>query len=197
MIALIIIAAVIVLIIVLLFLPVSANLSFEGDFSVKIKLAGIKLYDSEKKSAENPKEKPEKCEEKKENTFLKLKNRYGFSGAVKEILGFVKAVLRKIKKQLKKILIRRLKIDIRVASPDAAQTAVEYGVVCAAVYPLLSFLESTADIGIKQINVSSDFNSQKPHFSFSAVVRLRIIYLIIAAFAPFCEYNKFKTRNEL
>jgi len=90
-IALIIIAAVIVLIIGLLFLPVSANLSFEGDFSVKIKLAGIKLYDSEKKSAEKPKEKPEKSEEKKENTFSKLKDRYGFSGAVKEILGFEKA----------------------------------------------------------------------------------------------------------
>ena len=48
--ALIIIAAIIILITALLFLPVSLFLSFNGDFSVKIKLAGIKLYDSEKKS---------------------------------------------------------------------------------------------------------------------------------------------------
>lgn len=197
MIALIIIAAVIVLIIVLLFLPVSANLSFEGDFSVKIKLAGIRLYDSEKKSAEKPKEKPEKSEEKKENTFSKLKDRYGFSGAVKEILGFVKAVLRKIKKQLKKILIRRLKIDIRVASPDAAQTAVEYGAVCASFYPLLSFFDNAANVKMKQINVTADFESGKPEFSFSALVKLRIINLLIMTYGVFSEYNKFKTRNEL
>ena len=196
--ALIIIAAIIILITALLFLPVSLFLSFNGDFSVKIKLGGICVFNSDNTKPEDGKpEKNTKPEAEKQNLFTALKAKLGFTGAIKEILYTVKSALVKIKKQLKKITVKRLTVDISIASDNAAKTAVEYGAVCAAVYPLLSFLESTADIGIKQINVSSDFNSQKPHFSFSAVVRLRIIYLIIAAFAAFCEYNKFKTRNEL
>ena len=202
--ALIIIAAIIILITALLFLPVSLFLSFNGDFSVKIKLGGICVFNSDNtkpedgKPEKNTKPEAEKADSgEKQNLFTALKAKLGFTGAVKEILYTVKSALVKIKKQLKKITVKRLTVDISIASDNAAKTAVEYGAVCAAVYPLLSFLESTADIGIKQINVSSDFNSQKPHFSFSAVVRLRIIYLIIAAFAAFCEYNKFKTRNEL
>lgn len=195
--ALIIIATVIILLIGLLFLPVSAHLSFEGDFSVKIKLAGIKIFDSEKKSDEKPEEKNEKSVKKKENTFSKLKAKYGFSGAVKEILGLVKAVLEKLKKQFKRIMIRRLKTDIRVASPNAAQTALEYGAVCAAFYPLLSLFDNIANVKMKQINVTADFESDSPEFSFSAVVRLKIINLLIMAFGAFSEYTKFKTRNEL
>ncbi len=187
-------------------MPVSLFLSFNGDFSVKIKLGGICVFNSDNTKPEDGKPekntKPETENKKadsgeKQNLFTALKAKLGFTGAVKEILYTAKSALVKIKKQLKKITVKRLTVDISIASDNAAKTAVEYGAVCAAVYPLLSFLESTADIGIKQINVSSDFNSQKPHFSFSAVVRLRIIYLIIAAFAAFCEYNKFKTRNEL
>lgn len=193
--ALIIIAAIIILITALLFLPVSLFLSFNGDFSVKIKLGGICVFNSDNTKPEAENKKADSGE--KQNLFTALKAKLGFTGAVKEILYTVKSALVKIKKQLKKITVKRLTVDISIASDNAAKTAVEYGAVCAAVYPLLSFLESTADIGIKQINVSSDFNSQKPHFSFSAVVRLRIIYLIIAAFAAFYEYNKFKTRNEL
>ena len=37
---------------------------------------------------------------------------------------------------------------------DAAQTAVEYGAVCGSVYPVLAFLESTAVISLKKINIS-------------------------------------------
>lgn len=195
--ALIVVAAVIVLITALLFLPISAILSFDGDFSVKIKLLGIKLFNSETEPTKEPKGKTVKDTEKKENTFSKLKGKYGFSGAVKEILSFVRAVLERLKKQLKKIMIRRLRVEIRVASTDAAQTAVEYGAVCAAFYPWLSFFDNIANVKMKQINVTADFDSGRPQFSFSAIVKLRIINLLIMAFGVFSEYTKFKTRNEL
>ena len=94
-------------------------------------------------------------------------------------------------------MIRRLRVEIRVASTDAAQTAVEYGAVCAAFYPLLSFFDNIANVKMKQINVTADFDSGRPQFSFSAIVKLRIINLLIMAFGVFSEYTKFKTRNEL
>ena len=50
---------------------------------------------------------------------------------------------------------------------------------------------------MKQINVTADFESGKPVFSFSALIKLRIINLLIMTYGVFSEYNKFKTRNEL
>ena len=113
------------------------------------------------------------------------------------MIAFVKTLLLRLKNQLRHIAVRRLCIDVKIASPDAAQTAIEYGAVCGAVYPVLSLINSTANVKFKQINVSADFNSDKPDFSFSVIIRVKIIFLIAMAFTALSEYNKFKTRNEL
>ena len=106
-------------------------------------------------------------------------------------------MLERLKGSFKHIAVRRLCLDIKVSSGDAAATAIEYGAVCAAVYPVLSFIDSTANVKMKNINISADFNSGDSDFGFSVIVRVRIIYLIVMAFGVFSEYNKFKTRNEL
>ena len=106
-------------------------------------------------------------------------------------------MLERLKRQFKHIAVRRLCLDIKVASEDAATTAIEYGAVCSAVYPALSFIDSIANVKMKSINVAADFNSDKPDFGFSVIIRARILFLIIMAFGVFSEYNKFKTRNEL
>lgn len=201
MIPLIIILSVSALAAAFLLLPVSLHIKFDGDFSAKIKIAGIKAY--EPAEEESPSEKAANSEKKARTDnnmrkmFGKLEDRLGFSGAVKEIFSFVKSLLKRLKKQLGHIAVRRLCLNIRVASSDAAQTAVEYGAVCSAVYPALSFLDSVTDIKIKRINIFSDFNSEKSDFSFSVIIRIKIIFLIILAFQAFSEYNKFITRNEL
>lgn len=201
MIPLIIILSVSALAAAFLLLPVSLHIKFDGDFSAKIKIAGIKAY--EPAEEESPSEKAADSEKKARTDnnmrkmFGKLEDRLGFSGAVKEIFSFVKSLLKRLKKQLGHIAVRRLCLNIRVASSDAAQTAVEYGAVCSAVYPALSFLDSVTDIKIKRINIFSDFNSEKSDFSFSVIIRIKIIFLIILAFQAFSEYNKFITRNEL
>ena len=66
-----------------------------------------------------------------------------------------------------------------------------------ALNPHLSFNHSNSNKKNKKINVASDFNSDKPDFGFSVIIRARVLFLIIMAFGVFSEYNKFKTRNEL
>ncbi len=202
MIPLIIILSVSALAAAFLLLPVSLHIKFDGDFTAKIKIAGIKAYEPAWEE-EHPSEKAADSDKKARTDnsmrkmFGKLEDRLGFSGAVKEIFSFVKSLLKRLKKQLGHIAVRRLCLNIRVASSDAAQTAVEYGAVCSAVYPALSFLDSVTDIKMKRINILSDFNSEKSDFSFSVIIRIKIIFLIILAFQAFSEYNKFITRNEL
>ena len=174
---------------------------YNGELFVKLKIAGIKAFVTEpKEDIKEPSpdtESDKKAKKQTENAFNKLKKKYGFAGAVKEVFAFVRAVLERLKRKFKHIAIRKLCLDIKVASENAASTAIEYGAVCAAVYPVLAFLDGILNVKMKSINVTADFNSNNSDFAFSVIIRARIIFLIIMAFGVFSEYNKFKTRNEL
>lgn len=201
MIPLIIVLSVMALIALLLFIPISVHIKYDGDFFIKLKIAGIKAFGAEpKEDIKEPSpdtESDKKAKKQTENAFNKLKKKYGFVGAVREVFAFVRALLERLKRQSRHIAIRRLFLDIKVASENAATTAVEYGAVCAAVYPVLTFIDSIANVKMKSINVAADFNSDKSDFGFSVIIRARILFLIVMAFGVFAEYNKFKTRNEL
>ena len=177
----------------------SVDISFFGEFVLTVKLAGIAVYKPKEQPAE-PKEeikqKP-KPDTEKSNFFQKIKKKRGFAGSVKELFNFADTCFKKIKKLLKHIKIRRLFLDIIVASSDAATTALEYGAVCSCVYPVLSFLTSAADVKLKQVNIKSDFNASNPDLSFSLSARLRMVYLLIAAAGLLSEFNNFKARNDL
>lgn len=202
MIVLYIIGAILLLILLLLFLPVSAHIKFVDDFFLKIKFAGIKVFEIEPKEAEEkkPQSSDTVSDKKAENAavsegkklFSLLKEKYGFLGAVKSVFGFLENVFAHIKKLLKHIKICRVKVKLVVAGEDAAQTAVEYGAVCSAAYPVLAMLDSCAGIGIKNIDIRSDFTSQKPEFGFSAVIVTRIFFMLIAAYRIYKEYTHYK-----
>ncbi len=201
MIPLIIVLSVLAFIVLLLLIPISVHIEYDGDFFVKLKIAGIKAFEAEpKEEIKEPSpdtESDKKAKKQTEKAFDKLKKKHGFAGAVKEIFVFLKAVLERLKGSFKHIAVRRLCLDIKVASGEAAATAIEYGAVCSAVYPVLAFIDSIASVKMKSINVTADFNSDKSDFRFSVIIRARILFLIIMAFGVFSEYNKFKTRNEL
>ena len=96
---------------------------------------------------------------------------------------------------LKTVKFRKVEVGITVASDDAAKTAIEYGAVCSAVYPVLSLLYSKANIKYKQIDIKSDFNTEKSIFMISLTVNLQIIFLIITGIKVFKEYKDFSKRN--
>lgn len=205
--ALIIIGAILLLIFLVLFLPVNVFLKFQNDFFIKIKFAGIKLFEiseKEKKSDSDKKtDKDGKKNEDSENPALKqgkelfsfLKEKYGFSGAVKKVFSLLKDMLTHIKNLLRHIKIKKIKLDLTVSGADAADTAIEYGRICTAAYPVLAFFDSFSGIDFKQININSDFNGNKKEFEFSLVVKLQIIYLLIAAFKIYSEYKNFTIKE--
>lgn len=198
---LIITAVLLCIISALLLCVVSVEISFFGEFKFTVKLAGITVYKPKEQplepKTEEKEQKQETDTERKSNFFQKIKKKRGFAGAVKELFNFADICMKKIKKLLKHLKIRRLFIDITVASSDAATTALEYGAVCSCVYPVLSFFISAADVKLKQVNIKSDFNASNPDLSFSLSAQLRIIYLLIAAAGLFSEYKNFKARNDL
>lgn len=198
----IIIAAVLVLLVSLLFLPVSFHLKFEDGFFVKIKVAGIGVYsvkpgDDIKTPEPTDTESDVKAEKQTENAFKKLEKKLGFTGAVKELFAFIKAVLKRLKGILKHLYFKKLRLGIRVASGDAAYTAIQYGAVCSAVYPVLALIDTSSNVQMKEIDISADFKAESSEIAFAVIVKMRIIFLIRGAFALLSEYNNFKLRNEL
>lgn len=205
--AVIIILALLLFITALLVVPFGADITFKGDFSVKIKFLGLPVFRTSPKvkgkhAKPTPKkEKPKK--EREENKALKetkdiftfLRRKYGFLGAVRKIFGFLKEVLLEVKALLKTVRVKKTVLNITVASSNAAQTAIEYGGVCSAVYPVLSYLNSCAKVGLKSINIKSDFDKKEPLFDFSLTVSLRIISLIILAFKIYKKYRQFILRE--
>lgn len=200
MVALYIIGGVLLLIALLLLLPITAQIKFKDDLDFKVKFLGITVYKlkEEKQKNENPKgEKTDQKLKEEQGLFSKLKAKHGFKGAIKELFDFVSAVFCEIKPQLLKIKFRKFKLDLIVVGEDAAMTAIEYGAVCAIVYPVLSFIDQNLNIKLKQINVEAGFKHNESEFSTSFDVKANAILLLIIAFKALKEYKNFSVRNEL
>lgn len=205
MIALYIIGAILLIIAGVLFLPISAVIKFKDKLYVTLKFSGITIYKFKEKAESEKQKSKEKKSKKKDKKpkeskisgfYKKTKGKYGFSGAVRLIFEFLKDLFSHIKTLIKHIEFEKIVLDITVAEGDAAKTAIEYGGICAVVYPLLAELGAIADIKYKSINISSDFNSNEGSISFEGAIKTRIFYLLLSLWKIYSEYKKFIARIE-
>ncbi|HCH28599.1 MAG TPA: hypothetical protein DEW35_03735 [Ruminococcaceae bacterium] len=187
----------------LLIIPVKAKLDYTGGvFSAVVYYGFIKVFDSKKPKKEKPKkEKPETDEKAKnrEDTkepskisrlFAHKKAKLGFTGAVKFFLDVLKEVLQKLVWAIRKIKFDRFKLNLVVASEDAATTAINYGCFCTAVYPLLSFLCSNTNLELKEVNISADYEKTAVDLDLCVRLKTRLIYFLVLAIKLLNTYRK-------
>lgn len=191
---------------VILLLPVKLSISFKEDFHIKAYLGILRIYNSDKISEKPKKEKhkpqktqsePQKQDALSKRIFKTLKEKKGFIGAVKEILNFLKTCLSHTKQLLRYIKVDAICLNISYGSFDAAETAVNYGKICSAAYPVLSFFDTFKNIAFKKIDIKSDFENQKSEFDFSLKIKAQTIFLLISAFKIYKEYKNFLLRNDI
>ena len=176
MIAFLIFASVILLVLVLLLIPVSFTLEFNENFDYEfrygfVRIPFLKGEKADKKTKEN------------DNRFKKLFKEKGFVEAFKELCFYTKIFLEKLVYILKRINFKIVNLKITVGEKDAAKTAISYGVVSSAAYYVLGFLDSNANLKMKNVDVSADFNSGKTECEFKLKASLKPIFAIIAAFS--------------
>ena len=191
-----ILGALVLIIILLLFLPLRVNLKFLDDFYFDIKILGFKVYPLKEKKSDKP-QKPKHEETLKKSLFEKLKEKRGFKGAIKELFWLFSAVLNPLKRFLRFIKFRKIKVSLSVAGADAAKTAIDYGIVCSIVYPVLSLFDSILNVKYKNIDIRSDFEGKESNFDFSLSIKISIIYILIFGYKIFKEYKNFCVRNDL
>lgn len=186
MIVLYITAVLVVLLLILIFVPVSLILDYNEEFGFSVRIFGIKAAPRKQK-----KKTCKKVEDKPKKSSLKNRiKRDGISETLKKGAGFLKGALTRVKKLLPHIKVRDLRIKISVSGNDAALTAIEYGAVCAAVYPFLSWLYSVINIKAKQIDVISSFENSESHVKFHTKLSSSAIWLFMAAYGVYKEYTK-------
>lgn len=193
-----ILGALVLIIILLLCLPLSVDLKFRDDFYYDIKILGFKVYppkEKKKKSDKPQNTQPKETQEK--SLFEKLKDKNGFKGAIKELFSLFGAVLNPLKRFLRFIKFANIKVSLSVASADAAKTAIDYGIICSIVYPVLSLFDSILNVKYKSIDIRSDFEGKSSDFNFSLSIKTSLIFILVFGYKIFKEYKNFCVRNDL
>ncbi|MCM1334203.1 MAG: DUF2953 domain-containing protein [Bacteroides sp.] len=90
------------------------------------------------------------------------------------IMEYIKSASPPIKRLFKKIRVRDLSLFYTVGTDDAAKTAIKYGSVCAAVYPLVEFLTTYFFVKAREIRVEADFSAREDRIVAHAKVKLRL-----------------------
>lgn len=127
-----------------------------------------------KKKEKEKKERPAKKE--KDNFFRSHTSDFGVFDYI-ELIGIV------IEKFVTKIYFDKLEAEIRVAGDDAAQTALNFGRLNAAIYPIAGLINGHKRIKKLHIGITPDFTTTKSVYNAEAIAYIRIFDVLAAVIA--------------
>ena len=130
-----------------------------------------------KKAKEKEKEKKERpAKKEKDNFFRSHTSDFGVFDYI-ELIGIV------IEKFVAKIYFDKLEAEIRVAGDDAAQTALNFGRLNAAIYPIAGLINGHKRIKKLHIGITPDFTTTKSVYNAEAIAYIRIFDVLAAVIA--------------
>ena len=127
-----------------------------------------------KKKEKEKKERPAKKE--KDNFFRSHTSDFGVFDYI-ELIGIV------IEKFVAKIYFDKLEAEIRVAGDDAAKTALNFGRLNAAIYPIAGLINGHKRIKNLHIGITPDFTTTKSVYNAEAIAYIRIFDVLAAVIA--------------
>ena len=179
MIVLYILLAIIALIVLAFSFRLTLQLDYHDimELEVRYLFLKFKLLPWEKKEKEKkPKEKPAKPNPLK--TFWHNEGVDGVIALLKETAAIVSGMFRSV---FKHVMIDKLYLQMYIGSGDAAQTATDYGKVCAEIFPALGTICSIMKVRKYDVDISPDFLANQNETELHTVVTLRPIFVTNAA----------------
>lgn len=171
----------------LLLLPIVVTADLDGEPEVFVKWLCFKFQLYPKKQKKKKPKKNKSVKDVQKADVKKKNNNKSISHYVDKYGDLLKAVLKSVGNLLKHLKINRLEVSVVVGDEDAAKVAVEYGAVCAVLYPVLGLLDSAIDIKQSEISINPDYNSKTSKGRFYADVRIRAFH-VLAATLNFIKY---------
>ncbi len=194
MVALFIFLALIAIVFLTLLIPVQVRLNIKEELELCAQYLFIKIPILPAKQKKQ-KDLPTNKKTDQMGNINKLVQEKGVSGATEEILQLLKNVLEPLGKVVRHIVFRVLDLRIIVANSNAAVAAVEYGSVCALVYPFVAGLESVASVSKRNLQVQCDFETSQPVFACKIIAQLQPIYLISFVWSFLISYINQKIKD--
>ena len=208
MIALWIIGIIVLLFAFLLTLKFTVTIVYHDELAVYVRVLFIKipiLPKKEKKSGPHAmsEKKAQRLREKLEKKKLKKEKAKKKKGSSEEkpkktlpeildMITMVRAIVAKvIAKFWKHLRIDIARLRIRVATGDAAETAIAYGAVTGAINTLFPLLETVKNFDLprqKDINVVADFVSEEIEADIKISFSLRVWHVLDVAFAALFSF---------
>lgn len=111
---------------------------------------------------------------KKAKKLPKKKKGKGRGLTFDEIMEYVRSASPPLKRLFKKIRCRDLTIRYVVATDDAAKTAIKYGAVCAALYPVIEWLTTYFSVKAREVRVEADFSKKEDSVFAHGKIKLRL-----------------------
>ena len=184
-----------VLITVILCLPVTLCFSYQygGEPSLALRYAFLRFHlypQTEKQLAaaekkKNKKETGKRAKEKQNKpnkvSITAMIDEMGVGETVQRLLSVLKTLPEAVRKALKGARIRRFRLQLFAAGDDAADTALKYGEICAAVWPALGFLSSFFTFIRPQIEMKADYMADETKISVSGTLSVTSARLVYAA----------------
>lgn len=190
-----IIAGILLFLLVLLLLPVHLYATFQGELLVRVRylflsrqLLPAKKKKTPAKTQTADKKRKKTNEEKETPSFARMLKEDGVSAVLAYYRELAAMAATAAKKLLRTLVVDRLDVCLRIASDDPADTAVNYGRACAAVYPAQAVLETVIRVRKRTVQVVPDFLQEKGEVTFDVRVHVTPLRVIGAAIGFFIQY---------
>lgn len=172
----------------LLLLPIGARFRFDGESRLTVRYAGIPVWRFSSKKAKKKSQPPEKAaprptakkskKAKKKNALQEMTAQLKEQGA--PVLAVYVAELVRLFNTTARRLIRtlhfgRCTVQVAVAAPDAAETALRYGKLCGVLYPAQTTVMNFLKIRRLDFAMQPDFRREKDEIR--ADIRLHVLPL--------------------
>ncbi|MBR6573200.1 MAG: DUF2953 domain-containing protein [Clostridia bacterium] len=174
---LVVVGIILAIFLLLVLSPLKVFVVASESFLIKVKFLFFNIYTFDS----NIKKEAEKAVKEKNDvhsTITKITNQTNNYDKLVTLVNILKSVLSKFAKLLKHTTLKNFNFNIVVAGSEAADTAIKYGKICSAVYPLSTFLSKCVNFKPESISVYSDFSGNDTNYNLSFLLYVRIIYLI-------------------
>lgn len=145
--------------------------------------------------------KKEKPPKKQENAVVKwIKKTFhkkGLSGLLNAFKEIAKLTGTFLKPVFEHITIKKLDVNVTVASDNAADTAVNYGYFCAGMYPAIEVILQVMKYDDYSVIIVPDFDKKNPEFDVTAVLFLVPWFVVVGAVKAFGKFLVLKRKGKL
>lgn len=138
---------------------------------------------------------PKKKEKK--NLFKDILQEKGLKGFLKILQEAAKLLGGSLRRLARHIRLKTFSLEIAVSTEDAAETAIQYGKVCSAVYPAASVVVSSTACSQYTVDIRPDFDSGSSRIRAGAELKVRVLFLLITSISLFFKGIAFMKRHEL